>query len=374
MAAKDNFDMPQAADEPSAAPLTPPADLLSADKVAAVRFHPTKPGYAYNQVEIFVEQVLATLSYLEKRMHQDSVELYEARDEISYLQEKVMTLQATIEVFRAKGDPVTAADGSYVTESQVAGTAEMEALRQQRDALIAELEAQKEETARAWAAEDELRRYLDEQLTPWIAAVTAQRQNAAPAPAPEPVAPTPAEQPAIEPVAEPEPVALEAPEPLASEVPELETEDATQLAPLTASEMEALLAQQQDVEEFDLPEMDEPEIASQPAASTVAEGSDEEDWAGAPSVNLGAEQPVTTAGDWDAEPAVAQAAPAVKPKKSKRLLAQAPEVAGMGLQMAEDEIPDEPALGDSSTPPPAGAPIPRLLAESPEAQMLRDQD
>lgn len=360
MSDRDDFDLPQSSSAPESAALVPPADLLSSDKVAAVRFHPTKPGYAYNQVEIFVEQVLATLAYLEQRMHQDSVTLYEARDEIAYLQEKVMTLQATIEVFRAKGDPVTAADGSYVTESQVASGKDLEVLRQDRDRLAAELEEQKAETARAWAAEDELRRYLDEQLAPWIAAVTAQQSGAVTdkglsqdndAESQSPVNPeTPADE-IIDPgmdlpsqnsnVEPDDAVMLPADDGSVSNGEDL---DSSELAPLTADEMEVLLA----------------EAEEQSVAPTSQIGESE-------STVSADESGVST-------DAVDDAPDGVPAKRSKRLLAQAPEVVGMGLLMDENEIPDEPALGESSTPPPAGAPIPRLLAQSPEVQILQDTE
>lgn len=176
------------------------APSLTADQVASVRFHTTRPGYSFEQVEIFVEQVKDTLSALEAALYEKDVELYEAREDQGDLQDRISTLAATIEVFRAKGDPVRSSDGSYMTESQAgqysaAQTAEMqqaiEALN--RDLALAEeeranlraniadltsaLAAAEAQRAEAEAAEDELRQYVDGVLGPWIAAAQAREEE-----------------------------------------------------------------------------------------------------------------------------------------------------------------------------------------------------
>jgi hypothetical protein len=139
-------------------PAAAPKDLLSASKVEAVRFHPAKPGYAYDQVETFVDAVTRTLRYLEQRMYQDDLAIHEANNENELLEEQISTLKATIEVFRANGDPVGAADGGFATASSV----EDPALRAERDSLAAALTASQSEVA-------DLRAYIDQQLAPWIA-------------------------------------------------------------------------------------------------------------------------------------------------------------------------------------------------------------
>ena len=128
---------------------TPPSFLLSADKVQAVRFHPAKPGYEFRQVETFVDQVSNTLGFLESLIYQYQVDLHEKQDEVYDLQDTISKLKATIEVFRASGDPMTASDGSYLTASKVADSAQLETLTNERDALqvkVLELQEQLAET------------------------------------------------------------------------------------------------------------------------------------------------------------------------------------------------------------------------------------
>lgn len=224
--------------------ITPPADLLTANKVNAVRFHPTKPGYAFQQVEAFVEQVTETLKYLEQKMHSDQVALHDLQEDIDYLQERNLTLQATIEVFRAKGDPVSAPDGSYLTESGVQNsqamadlTAQLNAALAERDAayaslqvmesmqpattepqpdpalnaqlaaaiaerdaaitalqvLQADLTAAKEDADVAWKAESDLRDYVENTLLPWVEAQKQAGFKEEPSPAEETHEDVPAE-------------------------------------------------------------------------------------------------------------------------------------------------------------------------------------
>ena len=157
-----------------------PAFVLTADRVRAVRFHPAKPGYQYAQVETFVDQVADTLRYLEARLYQAERVDHERQEDILDLQERVTTLTATIEVFRASGDPVAAADGSYLTESSAQAQSEqLVEARVELEQLRAEVAAAREDAERGWAAEAELRRYLDETLAPWLA---AQVQAEAPTP------------------------------------------------------------------------------------------------------------------------------------------------------------------------------------------------
>lgn len=176
---------------------TPAYSFLQAEEVAAVRFHTGKPGYSFRQVEIFVEQVKQTLKNYEQALYEKDVLLHESNEEIEDLQEKCTTLQATIEVFRAKGDPLVNDDGSYVTASQVkveeSLREELTALQLALASLQAEnltLQSQIEETAtlteqneflrsalaaaeaerdEANAAEAEMREYVEVTLPLWIA-------------------------------------------------------------------------------------------------------------------------------------------------------------------------------------------------------------
>lgn len=197
-------------------------ELLKADQVAAVRFHKAKPGYSFTQVEIFVDQVKHTLAVLEQELYEKDLVAHELRREQEELQDRVLELQATIEVFRAKGDPMVNADGSYVRESQLQDTAryteleaEMESLQKEvdnlqeenrvltekmeslaeslpesdntdliiqekeillaeREALLQEIALLKEEVAEANAAEEEMREYVEVTLASWLA---SQQQN-----------------------------------------------------------------------------------------------------------------------------------------------------------------------------------------------------
>lgn len=237
---------------------------LTADQVASVRFHTTRPGYSFEQVEIFVEQVKETLSALEGALYEKDVELYEAREEQGDLQDRISTLAATIEVFRAKGDPVRSSDGSYMTESQAGqfSTAQIVEMQQTIEALNRDLALSEEERsslrasiadlnaalaaaeaqrAEAEAAEDELRLYVDSVLGPWMEAAQAKQEaaqliseqtaDATTIPPQEPVAPP------SQPVAQWAPEAAEAPALLPSEeTPNVDAEPFMPPPPSTPSE------------------------------------------------------------------------------------------------------------------------------------------
>lgn len=186
---QEEFDIPEGPATPDVQ--LPARQALTADQVAAVRFHTSRPGYSFEQVEIFVDQVKESLGLLEESLYQKDVALYEAKEEQGELQDKISTLAATIEVFRAKGDPVVRSDGSYMTESQKDSQhEEVSSLQSQVHALTQELAASRTQNAalstsvaslqaaltqaeslreEAEAAEEELRNYIDNVLGPWIA-------------------------------------------------------------------------------------------------------------------------------------------------------------------------------------------------------------
>lgn len=118
-------------------PIAPAAPLLTPQHVHNVRFHTAKPGYAFTQVEVFVQQVAETLQALEAEAATSDAVLREAHEEMAHLRDQVVDLQNTIEVFRAKGDVLVGADGTYVTESQLADTS---ALTAERDALLSQVQ------------------------------------------------------------------------------------------------------------------------------------------------------------------------------------------------------------------------------------------
>lgn len=189
----DDFDVDLDSSGPSGRPAGDPLASISltSDQVAAVRFNTTRPGYSFEQVEIFVDQVKETLSALEHGMYEKDVALYESKEEQGDLQDRIATLAATIEVFRAKGDPVLKSDGSYMTESQKSANGpEMEELQnrlQETNSLLTQattevavlqgeisrlsnlLQRAEVEKSEAEAAEEELRTYIDETLGPWLA-------------------------------------------------------------------------------------------------------------------------------------------------------------------------------------------------------------
>lgn len=171
---KDKFDILPSTPRPNTSTI-PPVNLLTVDKVQAVRFYREKEGYAYKQVETFTEQVRITLQYLENEKFEKDTKLHENAEEINDLQERVQTLQATIEVFRVSGDPVTNKDGSYLTLSQVPSESEnplkdteIENLKTRIVQLGLEKETAIEDAKTAWQEEANLRKYLEEDLLPWV--------------------------------------------------------------------------------------------------------------------------------------------------------------------------------------------------------------
>jgi hypothetical protein len=176
MGDEETFDI--APTVPMAPVKKPPANLLTRDKVKVVGFHKAVKGkgYVYSQVDTFVELVENTLEYLENALHDKDMAVYHAQEENNDLLERNSVLQATIEIFRANGDPIRTEDGDYLTESQIIGNGsdardhEILALRAERDALAEDLTRAKAEAEAGWSAEADLRKYLEE-IQPWIQAL-----------------------------------------------------------------------------------------------------------------------------------------------------------------------------------------------------------
>jgi hypothetical protein len=138
---------------------------LTKNQVDAVRFQITKPGYAFEQVESFIEKTRQTLEFLEKEMKKDKLALAEAQDEIELLTERTQTLSATLEIFKVKGDAVVAEDGDYLTENKVN---QQKKIAEENAYLKEQLIAAQNDANAGWEAEAELRKYIEVQLLPWL--------------------------------------------------------------------------------------------------------------------------------------------------------------------------------------------------------------
>jgi hypothetical protein len=296
-------------------PAAAPKDLLSASKVEAVRFHPAKPGYAYDQVETFVDAVTRTLRYLEQRMYQDDLAIHEANTENELLEEQISTLKATIEVFRANGDPVGAADGGFATASSV----EDPALRAERDSLAAALTASQAEVA-------DLRAYIDQQLAPWIAEQAEEAEDESS----EELTPKPAES--------LEPVEVEAPA----------LEEMTSVAPEESIDPE--------VEEANV-QKDEKATFAATAAAFAAQVDD--DWDDEDSDEWAYQPKVVTADDAKEEVVTASGP-----------MFSTPEIDALGVEIDRSKViqTNDSQYGRIS-PAKAGTPLPRLLPPEIAAMM-----
>lgn len=296
-----------------------PKDLLSASKVEAVRFHPAKPGYAYDQVETFVDAVTRTLRYLEQRMYQDDLAIHEANTENELLEEQISTLKATIEVFRANGDPVGAADGGFATASSV----EDPALRAERDSLAAALAASQAEVA-------DLRSYIDQQLAPWIAEQAEEDEESE-------------EQPAEELAAKP------------IETTEVEAEVETPALEEAASDLEESL--ETEAAEAPTALVDEKATFAATAAAFAAQADDNWD--------------EDDSDEWEDEPKVKPSADVKEETVSPGgPMFSTPEIDALGVEIDRSKvIQTDDSQYDRVSPPKAGTPLPRLLPPEIAAMM-----
>lgn len=131
---------PSATQDPSGDELTsaPPAvtGLMSADAARSVRFQISSPqGYFFPQVEHFVAEAADTIDKLDTAVRQRDDHIALLNAELAHSNSDVSRLRTEIELFKVQGAPLVDADGSYVTESQLA-TAQKDRER------IAELEQQ----------------------------------------------------------------------------------------------------------------------------------------------------------------------------------------------------------------------------------------
>jgi hypothetical protein len=277
--------------------------------------------------------------------------------------------------------------------------AEIDALRAANEQLSAQVAHAQAETARAWDAEAELRRYVDDTLMPWMAAAqAAAAPTAAPIEVAVDVAAPSLEEDVVhvdvieavlevedledfEEVAADEDVAVEF-VPVAEEPAEVPAEEAAAAAAFEPADEHAVepadepaeiiepvswsLSQEDEIAEpvpaepaadINEPESNEPEAIGVPVSMLTP--SEPDSWDDAPSVSL------------EAVPASATVAGPVGPSVSARL-ASSPEVAAMGDDIDFDDL-ASPSELEEVAPRAAGAPLPRLLASSPEAAALESE-
>lgn len=153
------------------------AHVLLPEEVAAVRFHLAKRGYSFTEVETFVTQVQQSLTKLHQDLYDKDLTIHNTREELTNVQNRASELQATIEVFRANGDPLTTASGEYITESTQAEitrlTEDVTRLTEQLTDVQAALATAEQERDLAIADETALREYVDTTLAQWNNDTTA---------------------------------------------------------------------------------------------------------------------------------------------------------------------------------------------------------
>lgn len=115
----DSFNFLDDAPTSPAEALEPPADLLTSQQVQSVRFLARNKGYDYRQVEEFVARVNTSIEFYQDALKTIEASYHELAEDSAYKDEKITQLKSTIEVFRAKGDPMVSNSGEYVTESVI---------------------------------------------------------------------------------------------------------------------------------------------------------------------------------------------------------------------------------------------------------------
>lgn len=86
-----------------------------------VRFNTSSPeGYFFPQVEKYVEQVGDTMAWYESLKYAYERALHDVQVELDHQTYDAQRLRTEIELFKVTGSPLVNADGSYLTESQVA--------------------------------------------------------------------------------------------------------------------------------------------------------------------------------------------------------------------------------------------------------------
>lgn len=168
----DNFDIAPLDVKTKKTVRMPVGGILTPDKIEAVRFQQDKPGYAFAQVDVFIEQVNETLVYYEETKHEDKLQIHELEESLADSLERQGILQQTIGVFKVKGDPLVSQDGSYLTESQTAGSNELnqkiKLLAEEKIVLQNKLTLSEKDAQEAWLAYDGIRDHIEKTLEPFI--------------------------------------------------------------------------------------------------------------------------------------------------------------------------------------------------------------
>lgn len=168
----DDFDIVPLDVKPKNIVRMPVGGILTPDKVSAVKFQQDKSGYAFSQVDIFIEQVAATLTYHEDKDHEKNLKIHDLEESLADSLEKQSVLQQTIGVFKVKGDVLVSGDGSYLTESQTASKSEtiqqIQALTEENTSLKHKLSLSERDAQEAWVAYDSIREHIEKTLEPFI--------------------------------------------------------------------------------------------------------------------------------------------------------------------------------------------------------------
>lgn len=94
---------------------------MTATMARNVRFNTSTPeGYFFPQVEKYVEQVGDTMAWYESLKYAYERALHDVQVELDHQTYDAQRLRTEIELFKVTGSPMVNADGSYLTESQVA--------------------------------------------------------------------------------------------------------------------------------------------------------------------------------------------------------------------------------------------------------------
>jgi len=141
----DDFDFLNESAGSAEPDITRPEDLLTPEQIEAVRFHTRRNGYDFQQVETFVAASLSSVAFFETALATVEQAYNELAEDLQHKDEQVSQLKATIEVFRAKGDPMVNASGEYITESQIKESEAYQRIQRDNETLrqqVAELTTQ----------------------------------------------------------------------------------------------------------------------------------------------------------------------------------------------------------------------------------------
>jgi len=114
---------------------TPPADLITSERLKGVRFDLAQPrGYYTEQVDTLVQLLTSSLAWHEEALIQRDQGIHILQTDLDAATQQEATLRAQVEVFRVQGSTAVGEDGEILRKSQVtaANDAPAEAKGQQR--------------------------------------------------------------------------------------------------------------------------------------------------------------------------------------------------------------------------------------------------